>query len=227
MKNKKEIWLNPEELKQLLEGGLYWKDIESKIYDGEAGSFNRNLKKEDLKIEHINWEQVETSRQQEQIEQQEQKNENEDELARSILLGEERSQDTPADQGSQNSVLKDRQINFAYFQEELTDIPHAAVGDEEETKLFGSENFPERENGDLDVIAGTSYQEDSDLLKDNMNDESPANTDNSFIAEEEFLFSRDMESKEGSSIFSGLKLVLLLVITAALTFCLWFYFIGR
>ena len=31
MKNQKEILLNPEEILQLLEGGLYWKDIETKV----------------------------------------------------------------------------------------------------------------------------------------------------------------------------------------------------
>lgn len=45
MKNEKEkeIWLNPEELQQLLEGGLYWKDIEPKVALENTDSFKRPL----------------------------------------------------------------------------------------------------------------------------------------------------------------------------------------
>ncbi|MCM1564777.1 MAG: hypothetical protein NC238_02240 [Dehalobacter sp.] len=49
MKNdkKKEIWLDPEELRQLLEGGLYWKDIEPKLSEENAESIRRQFSLED------------------------------------------------------------------------------------------------------------------------------------------------------------------------------------
>lgn len=214
MKNKKEIWLNPEEIKQLLEGGLFWKDIEPKLYEGESGSFSRDLKKEDLSIDDINWEEADKYKQQEQVQQQEHLNE--DEQARLILLGEEKIEDAPTDQGGQNPVLKDRQINFDYFQEkkELHNIPYAAAAEEDQTNFFTEKDVPEKENEDIGVIFEENKEEEDEA-------------DESFFAQEEkFLFSRDIEPEEGRSVFSGLKLVLLLVITAALTFCLWFYFVG-
>ncbi|UWG97858.1 hypothetical protein LPY66_03325 [Dehalobacter sp. DCM] len=45
MKNEKEkeIWLNPEELQQLLEGGLYWKDVAPKMSLENTDSFKRQF----------------------------------------------------------------------------------------------------------------------------------------------------------------------------------------
>lgn len=40
---QKEIWLDPEELQRLLEGGLYWKDIEPKIALENTDSFKRQF----------------------------------------------------------------------------------------------------------------------------------------------------------------------------------------
>ncbi|HHV65940.1 MAG TPA: hypothetical protein GXX46_12880 [Peptococcaceae bacterium] len=56
MKKDKEIWLEPEEIQQLLEGGLYWKDIEPKLYGQDAGS----VKRQPAIAEEPNLEEIET-----------------------------------------------------------------------------------------------------------------------------------------------------------------------
>jgi len=47
MKNEKEILLNPEEIQLLLEGGLFWKDIEPKLWSENPDSSARQLATEE------------------------------------------------------------------------------------------------------------------------------------------------------------------------------------
>jgi len=48
MKKEKEIWLDPDEIKQLLEGGLYWNDIEPKFSPENIQEIKRSLGKDDM-----------------------------------------------------------------------------------------------------------------------------------------------------------------------------------
>ncbi len=96
MKNEKEILLNPGEIQQLLEGGLYWKDIESKLSLENEDSFKRCLNLEDDSetkvITNIT---------------QDVKSSEEGKEVRAVLLGED-------------SIVKDRQINLSHIQEEFS-----------------------------------------------------------------------------------------------------------
>jgi hypothetical protein len=51
MMNEKEIMLNSEEIQQLLEGGLFWKDIEPKLAEENSAAFEGRLRFSDSAAE--------------------------------------------------------------------------------------------------------------------------------------------------------------------------------
>ena len=211
MKNEKEIWLDSEEIKQLLEGGLYWKDIETKISLGDTEGFKRNLKKEDVSIDDIIWEPVVTNqpavnsfrpeRDHEVIEDSDQ--------LRAILLGEEKQYPEKDEKASSPvEVIKDRQIDLKLFQEqEIASIPLAA-SQEESDQVFAEES---------EVMA-----DEKDSFSDMNEWKVPSVEDKRHLDED---FYEELENERTP--FGGLKLIALLVISAAVTFGFWNYFLSR
>lgn len=209
MKNEKEIWLNPEEIKQLLEGGLYWKDIETKLSPADAEGFRRNLKKEDLSIEDIIWEPHLNKFQPEILKQERDEEGNQ---VRAILLGED-------------NVIKDRQIDLSFIkvEKELASVPLAAVEEEPEIRqrediLYEVNRVDFEEEGDKDFQE--VYKEDSAVKDDEMN--AFSNIVNKHFDDEAFM----MELENKGTPFGGLKLIVLLVVTAVITFGCWYYFLS-
>ncbi|KUO64447.1 MAG: hypothetical protein APF84_10785 [Gracilibacter sp. BRH_c7a] len=208
MKNEKEIWLNPVELKQLLEGGLYWKDIETKLSDD---GFRRNALKEDVSIDDIIWEPC-LNKNPEPRQEERQEQSQESDSIRAILLGEENHKDQ-LEPDSDQELVKDRQISLNYLLEEkeLATIPHAAA--EEESDQI--EKAPE-----VEAEALAMYEEDSEVKyeeKDAFSSEDKHFDDDDFI----------MEIENKGTPFGGLKLVILLIATATITFGVWYYFLSR
>ena len=227
MKNEKEIWLDSVEIKQLLEGGLFWKDIQPKISLGDKDGFKRNLKKEDVSIDDIIWEPVVNNQpiinSAPDPGSNRELNEESDQL-RAILLGEEnreesREQETVEDRPSITSeVIKDRQIDIKFIQEqELTKVPHAAVK-EESDNIFAEDS--EVKADEKDTFSGMMFRENQGTT-----------TPKSIISsgkEDRHLdedFYEELENERAP--FGGLKLIVLLLISAAVTFGFWYYFLSR
>jgi hypothetical protein len=134
MRKDKEIWLEPEEIQQLLEGGLYWTDIESKLSPENADSFRKSLSTE-------------------QDSEKEERNElaavgeetDEEQNVRAILLGEENNLSSKADAEVLESVVRNRQIDLSQFGEKPDGpfIPQAATVEEENSNIAGDNEFKE------------------------------------------------------------------------------------
>ena len=225
MKSEKEIWLDPEEIKQLLEGGLYWKDIETKLSPADAEGFRRDLKKEDLSIDDIIWEPYLN------IPERKPEPEEESDHIRAILLGEDPQQEESYQQEENNQkesyqqekeenqqsdlnkVIKDRQINLDFLQmKELAIVPHAAMKEEDKIVFQEDERVFEED--------AKVYKEDSEVKDDEMNAFSTIT--NKHFDDEEFM----MELENKGNPFGGLKLIIILVSTAVITFGCWYYFLN-
>lgn len=109
MNNEKEILLDSEEIQQLLEGGLFWKDIEPKLSHDNPVSFQRRMIFSDQSLNDKE-EDKEVAR--EVINFYAETDIDDDKKVRAILLGE-------------NNIIKDRQIDLSHIQE-----VSAASGDE-------------------------------------------------------------------------------------------------
>jgi hypothetical protein len=134
MRKDKEIWLEAEEIQQLLEGGLYWTDIESKLSPENADSFRKHLSTEqDLEI---GVESKPATAIKEASEEQD---------IRAILLGEEKVQDSEASTEALGSVVKNRQIDLSQFEEKPDGpfIPQAATTEEENPNIQEDNEFKE------------------------------------------------------------------------------------
>ncbi|NLM21787.1 MAG: hypothetical protein GX207_08580 [Peptococcaceae bacterium] len=183
--NEKEILLNPEEIQQLLEGGLYWKDIEPKLAPENSVTINRQLPVDN---EEIN---PEPKAKHDQIEHDHATQDivnnfidsDEDKKVRAILLGE-------------SKIIKDRQIDLSHIQE------------------ISATSEPE------------AMQTEGD--KKQNQDEVPEKEKNFFLDDTEnvMLFSNEIDNNS-EPFFKGWKLILLMIVVAALTFGFWFYFLGR
>lgn len=204
MKNEKEIWLDQVELKQLLEGGLYWKDIETKLSAGDTEGFKRNAMKEDVSIDAIIWEPCLNKTHHEILKEEPQ---TESDQIRAILLGEENLEEQKPN--LDQDVIKDRLINLNYLPEdylqeenELASVPHAAAEEDSEVKYEEKDVFSTR-----DV---------EDQLEVKSREDKHFDDDDDFITE--------LENK--GTPFGGLKLIVLLIVSATVTFGVWYYFLN-
>lgn len=202
MKNEKEVWLDEVELKQLLEGGLYWKDIETKLSPADSEGFKRKAPKEDVNINPIVWEPYVNKSHPDTLQEEPQ---TESDQIRAILLGEENLKEQKSD--SDQEIVKDRQVNLNYLQEdylqeekELASVPHAAVGEDSEVKTEEKDAF--------------STIDEEDVLK--------VREDKHFDDDDDFM----MELENKGTPFGGLKLIVLLIVTAIVTFGFWYYFLS-
>ena len=192
MKNEKEIWLDQVELKQLLEGGLYWKDIETKLSAGDTEGFKRNVMKEDVSIDAIIWEPCLNKTHHGTLQEEPQ---TESDQIRAILLGEENHEEQKSNLDQE--VIKDRLINLDYLQEdylqeenELASVPHAAMEEDSEVKY---------EEKDVFSTEDKHFDDDDDFITELENKGTP---------------------------FGGLKLIVLLILSATVTFGVWYYFLN-
>lgn len=263
MSKEKEIWLDPEELQQLLEGGLYWNDIESKFSKENADLLKRRIDKEDtLDVDEIIREASFSST----FADNKNKSSNEpgvdipeshnEEDVRAILLGENR---TPAknpeiEQDSYNTVIKDRQIDFSHMQEDLqrSFLSQAAASREEtmektgkEAILIGAEEQEAYEERQMrQELYGLAPLEESEVSRDEKDNFSGLGVQAEYTAarpnnqqainqkpDQPFknsTYSDEFEDEleERGSPFGGLKLVILLIAVALITFGFWYYFIS-
>lgn len=211
MKSEKEIWLDQVELKQLLEGGLYWKDIETKLSPGSTEGFKRTVLKEDVSIDDIIWEPYVNKTYPETLQEEPQ---TESDEIRSILLGEENQEKQKSDLDQE--VIKDRLINLNYLQEDylqeeaLASVPHAAVEEDSEVKYEEKDAF-----SSSDIATHLQPEEASSWL-------TPENKNKHFDDDD---FMSELENK--GTPFGGLKLIILLIVSATVTFGVWYYFLSR
>lgn len=124
MKKEREIWLKPEEIQQLLEGGLYWKDIEAKLSpEGRSITIEKDERTAGIKENEglIGEEETEAVHGERRLEVAAQ--EPESEQVRAILLGEMEKE----------PVIKDRQIQIEQLREEVEETCSsiAATGSED------------------------------------------------------------------------------------------------
>lgn len=143
MKKDKEIWLEPEEIQQLLEGGLYWADIEPKLAPENADSFRRHAK-------------IEPEEEPGGLNQPQGKDWEPDEQkdVRAILLGEE------------NRIIKDRQIDFSNLEDGVhhSFVPLAAADEERDLEWEESNNEMKQEadNEFKDIIFSSEIESEED-----------------------------------------------------------------
>ncbi|NLO97435.1 MAG: hypothetical protein GX091_05130 [Peptococcaceae bacterium] len=207
MNNEKEILLDSEEIQLLLEGGLYWKDIEPKLGSPNSATFRRRLpvtdeesnnqdpkRKDFIKRTSLNLEKSDEQDAREIVNKlMDDKlmdgklmDGGDDKKVRAILLGD-------------NNIIKDRQIDLSQIRE------LAATS----------------ENGVMPESKTTEDKENLETPKEKK-DFSLEDTENVV------LFSNEIEDQEKAEPFiSGWKLVLLMIVVAALTFGFWFYFLGQ
>lgn len=197
--NEKEILLNPEEIQQLLEGGLYWKDIEPKLAPENFVTINRQLsideeeiseepkaKHEIAKHEIAKHDQVEHDHATQDIVNNFMDSD-EDKKVRAILLGE-------------SNIIKDRQIDLSHMRE---------ISATTDTEVMGTEKDEKDQNDNLDE----AQERGKDFFLDD--------------TENVMLFSNEIIDNKSEPFFRGWKLILLMIVVAALTFGFWFYFLGR
>jgi len=256
MKNdkKKEIWLNPEELRQLLEGGLYWKDIEPKLSEENVESIRRQFSPEDdadindSTINEHDQDDGEYDRTAGKFPEEDQAEagpvftgdlDEDNEEIRTILLGDQNLGQDELQRLfiSQAASLEDDFNEIESISEindpvktsldsfsPLTDI-EAADGLNKADEAYNAEDSTmtlERPT-DLGMLEETEVGAEersrfSDLnsyIMNSKNDPSPDDDDDL-----DFGF-------EQKSSFGGLKLVILVVIVAAVTFGLWYFFISK
>ncbi|RNC28543.1 MAG: hypothetical protein AWM53_01523 [Candidatus Dichloromethanomonas elyunquensis] len=198
MKNEKEIWLDTEEIKQLLEGGLYWNDIESKFSDHKRHSIQRPLDQDaslDIDIE----------------EKAQLMKEYDEEDVRAILLGEVKDLDQlndPLLKGNA-SVVADRQINLSHVEEELEHPFFAESASAEEEKRIQTGNNEIEESSETQIFRNELFPNEE--------------KDSEF---KEMIFSNEIGSEEGPS-FGGKKLIVILIVVGIITFGFWYYFLSR
>lgn len=122
MKKEQEILLNPEEIQQLLEGGLYWRDIQPKLSPENSDNFRRHLSiDEDSDIDEI------------KISEDIPKEIEEEKDVRAILLGEEKPIPLAAASEEDNTAGEEEIIKkrlFRYVSEEqATEVETESISD--------------------------------------------------------------------------------------------------
>lgn len=140
MKKDKEIFLDPEEIQQLLEGGLYWTDIEPKLSPENADSFKRHISMEQEDADETVKSPVPVREFDEETD------------VRAILLGEEKIPDQMNELSLKEDdfIVKDRQITIplaaATEKDDLENIPDNQVDNELKEYILSSEIEPEEEH---------------------------------------------------------------------------------
>lgn len=253
MKNdkKKEIWLDPEELRQLLEGGLYWKDIEPKLSEENAESIRRQLSLEDEadindgaideydqntgEFDQTNGEYGRTAGKSPEEDQAEAgpvfagDSDEDNEEIRTILLGDQNSGQDELQRLfiSQAASLED-DFNEMKNPAETSPDSFSPLADTEAVddlnkadEAYNAEDTAMNPT-DLGTLEETEVGAEersrfSDLNSYIMNSKNDPSADDDDDLDFEF------EQKSG---FGGLKLVILVVIVAAVTFGLWYFFIS-
>lgn len=135
MKKDKEIWLDPEEIQQLLEGGLYWIDVESKISPENANSIKKQLNMDqDFDIEGISKPTLVIGQP-----------DDEEKDVRAILLGQDKLQARRAELSAQgfDPIIKNRQIDISNVEERLHSsfMPEAAATEEDFQEIKAQEEL--------------------------------------------------------------------------------------
>lgn len=243
MKKDKEIWLEPEEIQQLLEGGLYWKDIESKLSQENADSFKRHISVERDMDDDSTF--ARDSIFSEPVEEKD---------VRAILLGEDKTYEL--EKADEQAVIDEPQEEVIEEHEKLFSIESIPEAQGLDDMVPEEEDMILKERTDTDRSELNLFQE-RPIVKDRQinfsraeeelqfafvsetaasNDEPPSleetmedpiltqTIDNEF---KDFLTSEPEEEEEKRTPFGGLKLILLLVIAIGLTFGFWTYFVGR
>lgn len=234
MKKEQEILLDPEEIQQLLEGGLYWNDIQPKLSPENIDAIKRQLNlDEDLEIDQIK---RSTTIEEECDDEKD---------VREILLGEDKAQsrtnDSP-DKGFE-PVIKNRQINLSQMEAAITEETLSEESLSDKTLLKGTlpEDMQEEENLIRRKLFGTDSDEEAEVsceeknrffhLNERSADETGTGEDRSskVFADNELkdmILNDEIEVEEEHTSFGGLKVILLLVVVAFLTFGFWYYFIN-
>lgn len=241
MAKEKEIWLDPEEIRMLLEGGLYWNDIESKFARKDSDSLKQRIDNEDIPdIDEIITDNRSSNQQRDDNGEA-----HNDEDVRAILLGETPVRNPEIEQNGGKNLIKDRQIDFSNMQEEIQRpfIVEAAVTEEEKMEkpgknddiLIGADErqvYEEQQMGK--AFYGLPPAEESEVGWDEKNNFSGLGAQAEYkatIPDRPFnnLTYDDIkdEEEDKGSAFGGLKLVILLVVVALVTFGFWYYFISK
>lgn len=229
MIKEKEILLNPEELERLLDGGLYWKDIENKILDETETrkQFKDEVTSEKARIKSDNLVKRETAASKER--------ENDDGEVRSVLLGDDSlpknqseakaiSEEQFADSGQEEIRFNknlNRQININYTASEdfiLMEKKEESKIDEGKDKSLQNTPTESVDEG----VDNNYFSEDKseEAVSDLFNETDFVNSDFQSIINEN-------SPQKASPLLSGLKLVILLIAVAAATFGFWYYYIGK
>ncbi len=252
MKREKEIWLDPEEIQQLLEGGLYWNDIEQKSFPDGAESLRSTIEEDGTDIQGIIREapSIRNIIMESSSTDIVTKQPVEEEDVRAILLGEGRSQlkeyqpEVQAPLEQSNSLYKDRQIDFSHIQEDIQRpfMAHAVATQEEDgfqveekEPLLGlddQEDSPSETSNDL--ACGESFSLNDDQEAEVGSDEkisftnlSGRQSEQSMTKDNEIkdiILSSEIEPVEERPSFGGFKLVFLIAIVAATVFGLWVWY---
>lgn len=254
MAKEKEIWLDPEELQLLLEGGLYWNDIESKFSKENADLLKRRIDKDDtLDIDEIIRE-ASLSRNPGGNKNKSSNNEpaadttevHNEEDVRAILLGENKPpvRNPEIEQNDYSAVIKNRQIDFSHMQEDLQrPFMSQAVATQEEKMektekkeiLVGADEREAYEEQQIrQGLYGLAPVEESEVSRDEKNNFSGLGAQADYPADQkpdhplssDYSEEIEDEQEEHGSFFSGFKLVILLVVAALITFGFWYYFVS-
>lgn len=207
MKKEQEILLEPEEIQQLLEGGLNWEDISSRLSpdnstDPQDSNSREELDEEELD-EELDLEKV-TNSLIAAVEDEEEKS------VRAILFGEDKS-----------------------FPESTPEIDFEVEAEAEpETEIITQENTAIRTedevviNRQIDLSRMEADLKAQPILGDpEVDNELKSILSEQFNAEQEQDLEMGEEEEEEKAPFGGLKLVILLVVVAVLTFAFWYYFL--
>ncbi|NLI92348.1 MAG: hypothetical protein GX434_09140 [Peptococcaceae bacterium] len=231
MMKEKEIWLDPEEIKQLLEGGLYWNDIESKLSSDNANSMKRLPEKDDspeIDIEEIIKEASAKAKQPKMEERAPLIKEHDEEDVRAILLGEGKVSLKPEKPPieSNHSIIKDTQIDFGHFERELEPAFLSQAASTEEDNRLESIIREEKEVGGEERNSFSVLGQKEDLLQTRIfrNEISTARGTGRGIGD---MIIGDETDEEKESSFGGMKLIILLIVVGIATFGFWYYFLSR
>jgi len=234
MKKEREILLAPEEIQQLLEGGLYWKDISSRLSSASSNDFPSLNIKEDLDLEEVTRSLTAA-------------NEDEEEKSvRAILFGENKKYTESAADVSfeaetepepepelttqkdtavrtEDAVVINRQIDLSRMEADLKAQPLSELKEQPipaEPKPILNESKPV-----LDEPKPVLDEPYPFLDEPEVDNEFKSILTEQNVTTEEKEQELDEEEEEERTPFGGLKLIILLVVVAALTFAFWYYFL--
>jgi len=205
MKKEREILLAPEEIQQLLEGGLYWKDISARLSPVKSTDQDMDMK-EELDLEEVTRSLTAASE------------DEEEKSLRAILFGEDKKYTESA-----------AEIDFNAEPEPEPEPDFAA---EKDTPIRKEDEVVINRQIDLSRMeADLKAQSPSDLKTEPiLNDPEVDNEFKSILNEQNNVERQqdqetELDEEEESTAFGGLKLIILLIVVAALTFAFWYYFL--